>query len=94
MEKNELTAVYEVLLSAPGMEDNLRVDLRISRKVSLFLVDVIEKGLQQKSASDHDLLSLSSAVKREELEDIVKSILEKSGMTDTHKRLQFFKGKQ
>ncbi len=93
METNELKEVYDMLLSAPGMDDNVKIDLRISRKLALFLVTVMEKGLDKKVASGNDLLSLSSAVSREELEEIASSILEKSGMSEVHRRLQFFKGK-
>lgn len=94
METNELKQVFEAVLSAPGMEDNVKIDFRISRKVALFLATVIERGLDKRGAPGSDLLSLSSAVSREELEGITRSILEKSGLTELHGRMGRFMGKQ
>lgn len=91
METGDLKAVFDTLMSAPGMEDQVKIDLRISRKVALFMVTVIEKGLEAKKTSGNDLLSLSSEVSAAELESISKGILEKSGLSAMHLKLQYFR---
>ena len=41
----DVTIVYETLLSSPGMNDAVKVDLRIPRKMVLLLTKAIELGL-------------------------------------------------
>jgi hypothetical protein len=44
MEQKEMVRVYETLLITPGMNDVVKLDLRISRKLVLLLNQVVEKG--------------------------------------------------
>lgn len=76
------------MLSAPGMDVEVKVDLRINRKTALFLVNVIEKGLNKKGDPGYDLLSLSPVVSREELADIAKGILDKAGLAEMNGKLK------
>ena len=43
--KTEIAKVYETLLSIPGMNEKIKIDLRIARKNVLFLSKIIERGL-------------------------------------------------
>ncbi|HRB80489.1 MAG TPA: hypothetical protein PKY86_09785, partial [Niabella sp.] len=45
LSEKEVGLLYETLLSTPGMNDVVKLDLRISRKGVLLLVNVIQKGL-------------------------------------------------
>lgn len=87
MENANLKMVYETLLAAPGMSELVKVDLRVSRKIALFLVTVIEKGLNSKEGSN-DLLSLSKEATQSDLLEISTLILEKSSLTEMHDKLK------
>ncbi|TDQ73840.1 hypothetical protein [Sphingobacterium yanglingense] len=88
MENANLKMVYETLLAAPGMAEVVKVDLRVSRKLALFLVTAIEKGLVVKDGSN-DLLSISKDVSHEEMKEIISSVLDKTGLTSMHDKLKF-----
>jgi hypothetical protein len=45
---NDITQVYDTILSIPGMNDTVKIDLKISRKNVLLLTRVIERGLTMK----------------------------------------------
>ena len=48
--KNEVAKVYDTVLSIPGMNQNVKVNLQISRKNLLLLSKVIERGLNGKES--------------------------------------------
>jgi len=41
----DVTAVYETLLTSPGMNSTVKVPLQLSRETLILLTRVIEKGL-------------------------------------------------
>lgn len=82
-----MKAVYDALLCAPGMEDTVKVDLRLTRKVVLFLANAIEKGLANKGQA-HDLLALSNEVSPAELMEISSGILERAGLSGMNQKLR------
>lgn len=43
--KNEVAKVFDTVLSIPGMSENVKIDLKISRKNVLLLSHFIEQGL-------------------------------------------------
>jgi hypothetical protein len=45
--KTDLAKVYDTVLSIPGMNEALKIELRIPRKNVLLLSKVIERGLAQ-----------------------------------------------
>jgi len=45
---NDIARVYDTILSIPGMNDTVKIDLKISRKNVLLLNRVIERGLTLK----------------------------------------------
>ncbi len=49
---NDVTKVYDTILSMPGMNDSVKIDLKISRWNVLLLNSVIERGLTVKDADD------------------------------------------
>lgn len=50
--KTEIAKIYETLLSIPGMNEKIKIDLRMPRKNVLFLSKIIERGLSSKEADD------------------------------------------
>ena len=44
----DVAMIYETLLSSPGMNDAVRIDVKLPRKNVLLLVKVIELGLSLK----------------------------------------------
>ena len=90
--KNEVTRIYETLLSIPGMNDAVKIPLHISRKNVLLLCKVIERGLQVKE-TDEKVLALPDIISKEilkELQELPNELLEKAGLTEMHKKLQSF----
>lgn len=79
MNEKELAKVYETLLSVPGMNDNVKLDLRLPRKTVLMLAQVIEKGLEAKPLKTDE---------QEELRQVATDCLEKAGLTELSNRLQ------
>ncbi len=45
---NDVAKVYDTILSIPGMNETVKIDLKISRKNVLLLNRVIERGLSLK----------------------------------------------
>lgn len=78
MEQKDVKWVYDTILSAPGMEDLVKIDFRISRKTVLLLAQVIERGLQVKGNGLPESVSPDSL---EELRILTGNCLEKAGMT-------------
>lgn len=93
MDAKEMKMVYDTLLSSPGMEQAIRIDLKLDRKTALFLVTAIERGLANEAARQNDLLALSTEVTQDELSQIAGGILEKAGLYDMHRKLEAFRGK-
>jgi len=45
---NDVARVYDTILSIPGMNETVKIDLKISRKNVLLLHSVIKRGLSAK----------------------------------------------
>ena len=45
---NDVAKVYDTILSIPGMNETVKIDMRISRKNVLLLNSVIKRGLNSK----------------------------------------------
>jgi hypothetical protein len=88
--KTEIAKIYETLLSIPGMNEKIKVDLRIPRKNVLFLSKIIERGLSSKEIDDKTpgLMEIVSKETLQELILISAEILEKAGLTDMNEKLK------
>ncbi len=84
----DVTTIYETLLSSPGMNDTVKIDLRVPRKNILFLVRVIQLGLSLKGQTQKgDLINIISNETGEELIESTAEILRKSGLTELYDKL-------
>ncbi|TDE14769.1 hypothetical protein [Dyadobacter psychrotolerans] len=79
--KIEIARVYDTLLCSPGMDEIVKIDLKISRKAVLILCHAIEKGSDETGKAG--LPSLPENISKqfsELLFGISKDCLEKSGL--------------
>jgi hypothetical protein len=84
----DVTIVYETLLSSPGMNDAVKVDLRIPRKMVLLLTKAIELGLTLASDNTQNgLLAIIDAATIEGLKGVSSDLLKKAGLTEMNDRL-------
>ena len=92
---NDVAKVYDTILSIPGMNETVKIDLRISRKNVLLLNHVIERGLVVKDDEKNDgLLSNVPEENLEELKSIAGQYLEKAGLIELKEKLnELGKGK-
>jgi len=77
LSQKEFAKVYETILRSPGMEDVVKIDLRIKRKDILFLSQVVERGLD-----DPDTGNLFSDESVEWLKTTVSDILQKGKLKE------------
>lgn len=88
----DLAQVYDTILSIPGMNETVKIDLRISRKNVLLLNRVIERGLTVKG--DDKTSNILSAVPEDVLKELTvfaEDCLQKAGLTELSDKLKSFK---
>jgi len=88
--KSDLAKMYETVLSIPGMNEKVRVDLKIPLKNILILSKAIERGLTGKDSDDlsPNLIDLVSAETTNELMGISTEILQKAGLLELNEKLK------
>lgn len=94
MNSSDLGKVYGALLSSPGMNELVKIDLKINRRVVLLLSQVIEIGLRAKG--NEGQFGMSQAASEEELKELEKlamDCLEKAGLTELNSKLSSLNGK-
>ena len=86
---NDVAKVYDTILSIPGMNEVVKIDLKISRKNVLLLNQVIERGL---SAKDDDKSSALLGNVPEEsllgLKNLSEECLQKAGLIELSEKLK------
>jgi hypothetical protein len=90
MGKDVLGTVYETLLCSPGMNEAVKIDLKISRKTILLLSSLIENGVGDKDAVP-GLLGLIPAEDREELKSFGDECLKKAGLKELSEKIKTLK---
>ena len=88
MTTNDVAKVFDTVLSIPGMNDVVKIDLKISRKNVLLLYHVIERGL---SAKENDKPSiLMTSIQEENLQELKlfgEECLQKAGLIELSEKL-------
>ncbi|SHN45587.1 hypothetical protein [Chitinophaga sp. CF418] len=92
MNDKELGAVLlDTVLSSPGMNETVKIDLKVSRKNALLLGNIIGKGIDPKNSPG--LLDNIPKDAEEQLSELAAEILQKSGLTDLNEKLKSFSTK-
>ena len=88
---NTIARVFETILSIPGMNDNVKIQLSVPRKNVLLLSKVIERGLGKEGTEDDNILNITPKETIEELTTISSELLEKAGLTEMNQKLNMLK---
>ncbi len=83
---NDVAKVFDTILSTPGMNEMVKIDLKISRKNVLLLNHVIERGLTIENDTSGLLGSLSTEGMTE-LKKVSEECLEKAGLVELNQKL-------
>lgn len=88
----DVAKVYDTILSIPGMNDEIKVNLRTSRKNLLLLNKVIERGINGKDSEDKSISVLESIPKDtlQEIGEIAVQLLNKAGLSEMNEKLKSF----
>ena len=81
MTTNEASVIYDAVLSVPGMDDIVKINLSISRKKVLLLGQIIEAGMKTKEAAVIQLLATLPKDTSDEIKLLKEECLEKAGLT-------------
>lgn len=88
MTTNDVAKVFDTIFSIPGMNETVKIDLKISRKNVLLLNHVIERGLTAKG-DDKSSLFLAS-IQQENLQELKQfgdEFLQKAGLIEFSEKL-------
>lgn len=88
----DVAKLYDTILSIPGMNDEIKVNLRTSRKNLLLLNKVIERGINSKDSEDKSISVLDTIPKEtlQELGEIAAQLLNKAGLSEMNEKLKSF----
>ena len=88
---NEIAQVYDTILSIPGMNETVKIDLKISRKNVLLLNSVIERGLANtEDDASSGLLGIIPEDTLQELRSLADDCLKKAGLIELSEKLKSF----
>lgn len=85
---NDVARVYDTILSTPGMNELVKIDLKISRKNVLLLNQVINRGLTigvEKEGTN--FLENISEENLQELKNVASDCLFKAGLVELSEKL-------
>lgn len=85
---NDVARVYDTILSTPGMNELVKIDLKISRKNVLLLNQVIRRGLSSKEEKEE--LHFLGSMAEENLQDLkalAGDCLLKAGLVELNEKL-------
>lgn len=88
MTPDDAARVLDTILSTPGMNEAVRIDLKITRKNVLLLSHIIQLGTGGKSAGQTSvMLAGMPGESLEELRQFAEECLQKAGMTQLNEKL-------
>jgi len=85
--KNEVAKVFDTVMSIPGMNENVKIDLKISRKNVLLLNHFVEQGLLLEKDSGSIMGNISEEGLTE-LKNIAEECLHKAGLVELNLKLK------
>lgn len=88
MTTNEVAKVIDTVMSIPGMNEAVRIDVKVSRKNVLLLHQVIQKGLTVNEADNQSgLLAELPPETMSELQSLSEEFLQKAGLVELSEKL-------
>ena len=88
-EKKEKSKIFETVLSSPGMSENCKIVLQLSRQNILLLGRLIEKGLLTEGQRlDDEIINAFPKESIDEFKWIHEEILKKSNLTEFYEKLK------
>ncbi|RFZ92937.1 hypothetical protein D0C36_16240 [Mucilaginibacter conchicola] len=87
-----LGTVFETLLCSPGMNEAVKIDVKMSRKTVLFLNSIIELSLTTEGEKP-ELIKLVPAEDVEKLKDFAGDCLDKAGLKELSEKMKGLSGK-
>jgi hypothetical protein len=88
MATNVLSKVYETLLCSPGMNEVVKIDVKINRKTILLLSSVLENGLSKDGGQASELLDLVPREDLDELKSFGAECLKKAGLSELNEKMR------
>lgn len=85
---NVLGTVYETLLCSPGMNEAVKIDVKISRKTVLLLNSVIDGGLSKDGEATQELIKLVPPEDAAKLKDFADECLNKAGLKELSEKMK------
>lgn len=82
-----LETVFETLLCSPGMNEAVKIDVKMNRKTVLLLNSVIEMGLDKKG-DDQELIKLVSPEDIAKLKEFSDDCLNKAGLKELSEKMR------
>ena len=92
LSKNDITRVYETVLTVPGMNELVKVDLKMPRKNVLLLSKIIERGMgiENSEGKETNILDIVPLETIEELKEVSLDLLQKAGLSEMNEKLKAF----
>lgn len=84
---NVLGTVYETLLCSPGMNEAVKIDVKMERKIILLLNGLIEAGINP-GGDSQELLKLVPADSLTKLKEFADDCLNKAGLKELSEKMK------
>jgi hypothetical protein len=87
--KNEMAKVYDTLLCIPGMNEEIKINFRISRRHLLLLHRALEKGLGIKEGNDKWMAIIETLPPEDikALQSVTNDMLERAQLATMNEKL-------
>jgi hypothetical protein len=82
-----LGTVFETLLCSPGMNEAVKIDVKMNRKTVLLLNSIIEVGLDQ-NGDGLELLKLVPSEDGAKLKEFADDCLNKAGLKELNEKMR------
>ncbi len=91
--KADISLLYDLLLTGPGMSEAVKVDLKLPRKSILLLSKIIERGMQPTGDEKEgiSIMEIVSPDTMEELSGVAAELLQKAGLSEMNEKLNAFR---
>lgn len=87
--KKEKVRVFEMLLASPGMQENCKINLLVSRQNALVLCRLIEVGLMgEKQIFEDEILGALPGGIVADFKGIHEEVLKRAGLSDFYEKLK------